>query len=411
MALWHVMRSIAAGNNSFSGGEKLVVFFRLGDDNCMCKRKQFYATAVALALIVGILFSARPLANDPVLADAPAQDLPPVEDLIVLWTKEMDLMAGPVNTAAFLAPNGEHFAHFSHNYEEICIYATTGEEERWITPPRDSRRIDLDTVRWSPDSRYLALTSDFYMTLNDSDLWLLDAETAMLQNLTDDQFPFSDSPIGEGANTTVPVDLMPVWSKDSSHMLFLRLTFVDTHLSSTDLYTISPDGSDLEQVGTLKVAKGTAIRAFDWSGSQIVYSLQGDDTVNGVWISDLDGSNPRRVAATDLALVPYAVTFSPDAQYVLTYTPGYLAPDLATYDPALSPSQVIALGNDTNQIISTETWVSGAGWAPGSPALAYLHVAGKPRGQACTCQQDRGNQADWSCRGILRFRPGFSDSR
>ncbi len=82
-----------------------------------------------------------------------------VSSLSVTGTTDLDLLAGPARTLALLAPDGAHFAHFEGS--QVCIYA--GNVQQNCTDfPDDLRSLDLETVRWSPDSRYLVMTENFF---------------------------------------------------------------------------------------------------------------------------------------------------------------------------------------------------------------------------------------------------------
>lgn len=301
-----------------------------------------------------------------------AQD-PDTDDLTVVATFDIDLLAGPINTAAYLAPDGERFAY--HRDNEICIYTIQGEIERCTALDDQIRHIDLETVRWSPDSRYLAFTNEFFRTFNDPDLWIIDTQTGELLNLTDDQF--DGSAVFSDGNPLI--DVLPVWSADGSRLLFARYTPNGDSFNAADLFTIAPDGSDLQQVGTLANTEGLTMSALDWSpdGSQVVYNLWQNDedkSEKGVWISDLDGSNARQLAQMDTQSLPTTLTFSPDGQYVLTFAVGILGAETTTYEPEFSPTRVLAVADGTEQLPGADAWAGDAGWGPAGHALAYVYA-------------------------------------
>ena len=48
------------------------------------------------------------------------------------------------------------------------------------------RRIDSESIRWSPDSRYLVLTEEFFRSFSEPDIWVFDTTTGKVTDITDD---------------------------------------------------------------------------------------------------------------------------------------------------------------------------------------------------------------------------------
>lgn len=291
-----------------------------------------------------------------------------VDQLNAVSVQEVDLYAGPAGTAAYLAPDGEHFAYIKP--PNICLYTITGTQGQCISTEGHLRRIDTESVRWSPDSRYLAFTEEFFRTFTEPDIWILDVTAGKLTDITDDQI---DRLNITDPNQTVPsIDLLPNWSLDGSRVLFMRYVRTTDSIKPAELYSIAPDGSDLQPIGTLN-STGLAVSAVAWShdAKKIAYNfyLNTADSQDGVWISDADGSNPHQVL--DTKIVPSSLAFSPDDRYLLIITSAMIS---LPRKPEDSLARVVDLNTGESKLVDDQHIVWGAGWAPSGTGLAYVVV-------------------------------------
>lgn len=332
-----------------------------------------------IALIVLIVIALT------VTGSALAQDPPPYAEYEVLSVTEYeDLIAGPIRTSAYLAPDGTMFAHVANT--EICLYAPPATNPTWcvVAEDEDNRAIDVEEVRWSPDSRYLSFsTNSFLRFFRDPDLGVVDVEAQTAMNITDDGK--NEVPLMGPSDDPWPlVDMLPRWSAGSDRILFLRLGEApDADSNETlDLYTIAPDGSDLQQIGSIPNTERIPVYALDWSpdGEQIVFNYWAHDleALSGVWISSADGSDMRQIMQTEPTLVPMNVTFSPDAEYVMSYMPAYIRQMGMRAEPEQSPVQITHVESATTQLVDDSRLVVGAAWSPEGHALAYLVAAQPP---------------------------------
>lgn len=308
-----------------------------------------------------------------------AQDAPSaVPNTVVSVIEYPNLQAGIARSAAFLAPDGLSFAHIKET--QICIYVLPEQKPAWCgrAEDGDNRTVDLDEVRWSPDSRYLSFsTNDFLRTLRDPDLWVVDVEARTVTNITPDGA--AKVPLIDPDESWPLVDLSPRWLADSNRLLFLRVPRrADGENEWPGLYTIAPDGSDLQQVGTLETDHPISVYALDTSpdGTQLVFNyLSTDDDFRdriGVWVSSLDGSEPRQILRTEVAFLPGAVSFSRDAAQVLSFSPGYAAQRVENILPEHSATRLIDVASAEEILIDETHYVYSAGWSPTGHALAYL---------------------------------------
>lgn len=312
------------------------------------------ALAAALTATAQAPTTAPPASSDGQPAIDPAQ-------VQVAGQSELDLLAGPGQTGAYLAPDGVHVAHLERR--QLCIYA--GAQQERCIQFGDMPLIDAETIRWSPDSRYLALTEEFFRTFNDPDIWVIDTSDGSFRDLTADTIGRIDI----GADTWKQnIDVLPQWLSDN-RILFLRYNRLQGSVRSPAVFTIAPDGSDLQQLGVLQVSDPFAVYSLELQGDRLIYGyLASAATPNdGVWISDLDGGNTRQLIHTERDHQPVSVDLSPDGRYVLVGVPGMTF----TNQPEDSLVFLVDVEQGAAQLIDPERYVMSAGWAPTGATLIY----------------------------------------
>lgn len=101
------------------------------------------------------------------------------------------------------------------------------------------------------------------------------------------------------------VAIWPSWSPDGARIAFHSATpkpgaFDDPDRVTADIYTVRPDGTDLQQL----TDDGTSIMARWTRDGRIVYrhlrSLSAEDMDPQLWIMDADGGNKTRIADDDI---------------------------------------------------------------------------------------------------------------
>lgn len=306
--------------------------------------------------------------NQALTATAQAATPAPVDadTMEVVSTTEFELIAGPGNRAAFLAPNGERFVYLNRD-RQMCLYLRDADTpERCVDYAEPISRIDMESIVWSPDSRYVTFTENFFIYLVDADIWVWDTTTDVLQNLTDD----GDNRIEMGEDTWKSIDVAPTWLKDG-RILFLRYSRVNDENLPPEIFVIAPDGSGLEQLGSIEEASGFAAYSLDVQADQLFFNFfqTGRDPENGLWTSAMDGSGARQIYADEGEYVPYSVTISPeDGRHVLINTPNRMGQP----EPEISMMRLVEVESGEALLIDPDRYVSAAGWSPDGSALAYL---------------------------------------
>jgi hypothetical protein len=166
-----------------------------------------------------------------------------------------------------LSPDGNLLA--AANHIELCTYQVPSMAQQVcadLEPLEAGLRVG--DVSWSPDSTRLVLTEDSFRILRDGDLWVVDALTGELTNLTDDGFNdnLSIGDPGKMAGTTFYFDVAPAWSPDSEFITFSRTTFANGERAGNDIVTIPSAGGEPEVLLNVSPEEiGVAFFPMRWS--------------------------------------------------------------------------------------------------------------------------------------------------
>lgn len=266
--------------------------------------------------------------------------------------------------AAYLSPDGARVAH--SDGQRLCVYAITGGTPVCSTgdvrvPP------DRSSVRWSPDSTRLAFTEDFPLRLVDADIWVMDAASGTLHNLTDDgvmgRISFSDSTLAG------PLDVAPQWSPDGTRIIFVRYTRPDPQFVATLCAVPATGGPVVEGQRLPNTALDILVLALSADGARLAFGTgtRRDDPNAGAWVANADGTDARRVAADT---IPAQVAFSLDARALLTFDASLLSQYATGWDQ--STNRVYATDGSGNLPVTHDHAAHWAGWSPRGDALVYV---------------------------------------
>lgn len=228
----------------------------------------------------------------------------------------------PGEELALLSPDGSRIAVIEYDgATELCIrevetYPET-DEETCADIGIDSK--ELQGFEWSPDSTTLVFTAEPLITGLDSDIWLMDATTGDVTNLTDD---------GGDMLAEVPMDLWPGWTPDGD-IVFQRYARGDGDEVRVSLMRIAPDGDEPEEMVLFPreyatVMSGPAFVMDD--GSIILGTMPATGFTTGIFRVDPDGEFEHLV---DETLIPgqdslVVLDVTADGSTALVYgRPGY----------------------------------------------------------------------------------------
>jgi hypothetical protein len=289
------------------------------------------------------------------------------------WTAKattLDLVAGPGATAAFLAPDGIQFAYFKA--DGLCIYSIAGEKGDCVTLDKDIS-IDLETVRWSPDSTKLAFSENFLLTFRDSDIWVYDTDANTLADLT----PTANRELSLLKNgdpkAIFTVDLIPQWSSDSQSVVFIRYTFNWPGDTRPIFYKANIKDGTVAELAPIDTQYNFSTYAFALSpdASTIAYNLDTRSSEkDGTWFLDVATQKAKFAAAPVQDTAPWTYQFSSDGTLLLVVGVDIKA-GLGVRKPEASPFYTLPVSGGRQQQLNTDTYVFSAGWGPKGTELAY----------------------------------------
>lgn len=270
----------------------------------------------------------------------------------------------PQGGRAYLSPDGLHIAHTDG--QTLCVYAITGGTPvcgvtNAPVPP------DRSSVRWSPDSTRLAFAEDFPIRLIDADIWVMDAATGTLHDLTDDGVT-GRIPIAE-QTLRGPLDVSPQWSADGTQLTFVRYTRPDPQFVATLCTVPAAGGPVVERERLPNIALDIFALALSPDGTRLAFGTGTDtnDQNAGVWVAGGDGTGARRLVER---LIPAQVAFSPDGGRVLTFNMSMFSNFAPTWDT--SSNRVFAADGNGDGPVDRDHAAHWAGWSPRGDALVYV---------------------------------------
>lgn len=205
-----------------------------------------------------------------------------------------------------LSPDGQWL--LAAKKEQLCVYRTESLAEQSCAPLQ-SILLAPQSVTWSPDSTRVAFADDVLKLLVDSDLWVMEAKTGKLTNLTDDGVTgdfFGSLPGGKEAL----LDIAPTWSPDGKTLIFSRSARVGQEWGGTFLCRISANGGDPESLLSVTSTEQLVVwHAPRWSSDrkEILYTVnhsKPDYPYNGIWKAQRDGTDPQRLTDPDPQMGP-----------------------------------------------------------------------------------------------------------
>jgi hypothetical protein len=283
-----------------------------------------------------------------------------VSTLNVEVVDTFEMTAGPANTSAYLAPDGEKFVYI--NGDEICLYTVDGEQQHCTMLGDEARRMDRDSAVWSSDSRYVAFALQALVFFIDSDIWVYDTQENRLVNVTEDDvvdLSFDDMDSGD-----LSLDLSPRWT-DDGRVWFIRLS----SRNAGNVFTINAAGENLEEVYNFASADAFRYYLLDVTHNGSAIALTGyspGDDGQLVRYENLAEGTSRSIRLPD-QFGPSMLTFSPTGQYLL------LLDGIAQGQFALDRGVMHVLDVTTSRLrpVDSGRITTAAGWLPNQDSLIY----------------------------------------
>jgi Tol biopolymer transport system component len=241
----------------------------------------------------------------------------------------------PEGRAISMSPDGHYLATAVPPQESLCIYeVATMAEVSCADLSVLNTMLRMEDVVWSPDSTRLAFSEQTFQTLKDGDLWLMEAATGTLTNLTDDGYDgkilFQQDDAGD---IEFFADVAPAWTPDSQFITFSRTASGSGGAMSNAIAQIPASGSsEVETLAPVADAPGVFYQRGQWSpdGARFYYTVSWpdrDNPDNGIWVYDKATGDTRLLAVSDdPEFGPLALReVSPAGDRLLAYYPAALA--------------------------------------------------------------------------------------
>ena len=236
----------------------------------------------------------------------------------------------PDGRAVSLSPDGRLLAVVVLPSTSLCIYdVETMAELSCADLTVLAAGIRVEDIVWSPDSTRLAFGERSFLILRDGDLWVMDAQTGALENLTDDNYDGRFFSPSDQPDVRFSVDVSPAWTPDSQFITFSRTNFVGKESQGNVVAQIPSTGGEVETLATVSTSEiGVYYYRAAWSpdGDRFYYTvsyLDHDNPDNGIWVYAKATGETRLLAKSDdpelgqLALKEV----SPAADRLLAYYP------------------------------------------------------------------------------------------
>lgn len=228
-----------------------------------------------------------------------------------------------------LSPDGTKYAIYIPS-TALCVFdAATLEQIACASFEDVDIRPRQEDMVWSPDSTRIAFGEQAFIYGDDGDLWVMDATTGDLTNLTDDGFSGALFNFDDPLSATLSVDVAPAWTPDSQFLTYSRSNWIEGERSGNDIAQIPAAGGEVETLTTVSTSvPGVVFYGTKWSpdGETFYYSENDFDRGspnNGIWAYDKATGETALLAAADADdLGPLALLqLSPAGDAMLAWYP------------------------------------------------------------------------------------------
>ncbi len=212
----------------------------------------------------------------------------------------------PEGRAVSMSPDGHYLAVAVPPQTALCVYdVATMAEVSCADLSVLNTMLRIEDVVWSPDSTRLAFSEQTFVTFKDGDLWVMDAGTGALTNLTDDGYDGAILFLQDDADD-VPffVDVSPAWTPDSQNITFSRTLPGDGGVTTNVIAQVPAAGGEVETLATVGDTPGIFYYRAHWSpdGQRFFYSVtypDRDNPDNGIWVYEKATGDTSLLAVSD----------------------------------------------------------------------------------------------------------------
>jgi Tol biopolymer transport system component len=251
--------------------------------------KRWMLAGLVLAMLFGAFGRAAPIA---------AQDGPTAGPVREFEVEDGHLIG--------LSPDGAMYA-VAIQATALCVYnAETLEEISCGSLEALDAGLRIEDVVWSPDSTRLAFAEQGFVFGKDGDLWVMDAQSGTVTNVTDDGYVGSLLTFDNSEDdATFYLDVAPAWTPDSQFITFSRSGIVSGERTGNDIAQVAATGGEVETLATVSTTEpGVVYFGTGWApdGQTFYFSLthvDSDDPENGIWTYDAATGEIAKLAAAD----------------------------------------------------------------------------------------------------------------
>lgn len=317
---------------------------------------------------------------------------PDVATLKVTATTDVRLPSG--DHPLELSPDGTKVAFSSG--AKICVADTNGSHR--VCPTDNKLAVDTTSFAWSPDGSKIAMTDDFYRLLHEPDIWVMNARTGAVKDITDDGVAKWD--IGK-APAKAELDLFPSWSADSKTIRFTRQSARDR--KTIDLESIPATGGTPSKLG--RISLGSTVYAnsvvFSADGKTVAWST-GQQFPYTAHIRGVSGGKTETLTAKK-GYDYNILSFSSDGKYLLADSQIAYA-SYASSHPGRP--LVVTVGSGVSTPVAVDASASYPSWLGGTHAIVFeqfeqkdpvhskLRVVATPGGKSRTLLTGRFGTAE-----------------
>ncbi len=214
----------------------------------------------------------------------------------------------PEGRAVSMSPDGHYLAVAVPPQESLCVYEVASMDPVSCADLSVlNTMLRIEDIVWSPDSTRLALSEQTFVTFKDGDLWVMEAATGTLTNVTDDHYRDAIALLSDDAgDVEFFADVSPAWTPDSQFITFSRSIPLpgESGVRTNVIAQVPAGGGEVETLATVAETPGVYYYRAQWSpdGQRFYYSVtypDRDNPDNGIWVYDKATGETSLLAVSD----------------------------------------------------------------------------------------------------------------